>query len=108
MLDASLRVTVGDGVSFALTVENAGNEPVEVTFRDAAKVDFVVYEDDREVWRWSEGKAFAQVLQPARFEPGEEAVFEESWPTPQPGDYTAEATMRVMEADVSARTPFSV
>ncbi|WP_255196797.1 BsuPI-related putative proteinase inhibitor [Halorarius litoreus] len=108
MLDASLTVTVGEGVSFEFTVTNAGHDPVEVTFRDAGKAEFVVYEDDTEVWRWSDGQLFAQVLQPARFEPGEEAVFAESWPDARPGDYTAEATLRVSEVDISARTPFSV
>jgi hypothetical protein len=108
MLDAALTVTVGEGVSFEFTVTNAGHDPVEVTFRDAGKADFAVFDGDEEVWRWSEGRLFAQVLQTARFEPGEEAVFEETWPDPRPGDYTAEATLRVREAEVTARTPFSV
>lgn len=117
MLDAALQVTVGEEVSFAFTVTNAGHDPVEVTFRDAGKADFVVYDDsvpadtsraDGEVWRWSDGRMFAQMLQTARFEPGEEAVFEAEWPDPSPGDYTAAATLRVRDADVSARTPFSV
>jgi hypothetical protein len=30
------------------------------------------------------------------------------WPEPIPGDYTAEATLRVVERDSTARTPFSV
>jgi hypothetical protein len=108
MLDAALTVTVGEGVSFEFTVTNAGHDPVEVTFRDAGKTDFAVYDGDEVVWRWSEGRMFAQMLQTARFEPGEEAVFEETWPAPRPGDYTAEATLRIREADVTARTPFSV
>jgi hypothetical protein len=108
MLDAALNVTVGEGVIFEFTVTNAGHDPVEVTFRDAGKADFVVYEGDEAVWRWSDEKVFAQMIQTARFEPGEEAVFEEAWPDPRPGDYTAEATLRVREADVTARTPFSV
>jgi plastocyanin len=110
MLDASLTVTVGDRVRFRFTVTNAGHDAIEVTFHDAGRADFVVYESDgdEEVWRWSDGQLFAQVLQTARFEPGEEAVFEESWPDARPGDYTAAATLRVREAEVTARTPFSV
>lgn len=108
MLDATLNVTVGEGVSFEFAVTNATDEPVEVTFRDAGKADFAVYEDGEETWRWSEGRAFAQMLRPARFEPGEEAVFEANWPTAREGDYTAEGRLRVVEGDVSARTPFSV
>lgn len=109
MLETSLDVTVGEGVSFRFVVTNADDEPVEVTFRDAAPTDFaVVRPDGHEMWRWSAGQAFMQVLQPGRFEPGEEAVFEEEWPAPEPGDYTARATLRIVEDDIEAETPFSV
>jgi hypothetical protein len=109
MLDSSLEVTVGEGVTFRFTVSNGTGGPVELTFRDACRADFAVLsEDDEEVWRWSEGRAFAQELGHARLEPGEEAVFEEAWPDPEPGGYTAEATLRVLEEEVRAETPFSV
>ncbi len=108
MLDAALEVTVGDGVEFSFAVVNAGDTPIELTFRDACRADFAVYDGDEEVWRYSDGRAFAQSLTEANLQPGEEATFEELWPTPAPGDYTAEATLRVREAAVSARTPFSV
>jgi hypothetical protein len=111
-LDASLEVTVDSGgtsVQFTLVVENASNDPVEVTFRDAGNADFAVLTaDGEERWRWSEGRAFAQVLRPARFEPGESATFEAEWPAPEPGDYTAVGELRTREAEVRAETPFSV
>lgn len=112
MLDSALEVTVGDGVQFRFTVVNGGDTPVELTFQDACKVDYAVYADDEEVgeevWRYSDGRMFAQVLTNADLQPGETATFEETWPDPAPGDYTAEATLRVLENEVSARTPFSV
>jgi hypothetical protein len=108
MLDSSLEVTVGEGVSFRFTVSNGTGGPVELTFRDACRADFTVRRADEEVWRWSEGRMFTQDIGHARLEPGEEAVFEEEWPDPDPGDYTAEATLRVDEYDVRAETPFSV
>jgi hypothetical protein len=108
MLDASLSVSVGDGVRFRFTVVNAGDAPVELTFRDACRADFAVTEDDEEVWRYSDDRAFAQQVGHADLQPGESAVFEEAWPDPDPGNYTAEASLRVREADVVARTPFSV
>ena len=110
MLDSSLEVTVGEGVSFRFTVSNGTGSPVELTFRDAGRADFAVRRDgdEEEVWRWSEGRMFAQSVGHARLEPGEEAVFEEAWPDPGPGDYTAEATLQVDEFDVRAETPFSV
>lgn len=108
MLDSALEVTVGEGVQFRFTVVNAGDTPVDLTFRDACKADFAVYEGGEERWRYSDGRAFAQTLATADLQPGETAVFEETWPDPDPGDYTAEATLRVREHDVAARTPFSV
>jgi hypothetical protein len=111
-LDASLEVTVdgqGRRVRFTLVVENGRSDPVSVTFRDSGDADFAVLAADGEtVWRWSDGRAFAQVLRPAEFAPGESATFEAEWPAPRPGDYTAVGELRVREADVRAETPFSV
>ena len=108
MLDASLEVTVGDGVAFSFTVVNGGDTPVELTFRNACRADFAVYADGEEVWRYSDGRMFAQMITEAELQPGESATFEETWPDPDPGDYTAEATLRVTDHEVTARTPFSV
>ena len=109
MIDATLDVTVGDGVRFSFRVVNAGDTPVELTFRDACRADFAVYDlDGGERWRYSDGKTFAQQLSTARLQPGESASFEESWDDPPPGEYTAEAALRVVESEIAARTPFSV
>jgi hypothetical protein len=108
MLEAALEVTVGDGVEFSFSVVNAGDTPVELTFRDACRADFAVSDDAGERWRYSDGRAFAQTLSTAEFQPGETAAFDAVWPDPEPGEYTAEATLRVSERPVSARTPFSV
>jgi hypothetical protein len=111
-LDASLEVTVdgsGQQVRLSLVVENGDDQPVSVTFRDSGDADFAVQRSDGgEVWRWSEGRAFAQALRPAEFAPGESASFETEWPDPEPGDYTAVGELRVREAEVRAETPFSV
>lgn len=108
MLDTALEVTVGDGVRFRFSIVNAGDTPIELTFTDACRADFAVFGDGIEVWRYSDGREFAQTPTNAELQPGETAVFEDVWPAPTPGDYTAEATLRVRERPVSARTPFSV
>ena len=109
MLESSLEVTVGEEVKLRFTVVNASDEAVELTFRDSGRADFAVYtEADEEVWRWSDGRMFMQVIQYSDLQPGQEATFTESWPDPEPGDYTAEATLRAVEHDVVSRTPFSV
>lgn len=111
-LDTSLEVTIdgpGQRVQFVLVVENGDDQPVSVTFRDSGDTDFAVRRSDgEEVWRWSEGRMFAQALRPAEFAPGESASFEAEWPDPEPGDYTAIGELRVREAEVRAETPFSV
>jgi len=109
MLDSSLEVTVGEEVTLRFTVVNASDEAVELTFRDSGRADFAVYTDEgEEVWRWSDGRMFMQVVQYSDLQPGQEATFTESWPNPEPGDYTAEATLRAVDQDVRAETPFSV
>lgn len=109
VLDASLSVTVGGGVSFSLTVTNGGSNPVEVRFRDAIRADFAVESTDgTERWRFSNGRVATQAISTAVFAPGEEATFEATWPTPQPGEYTAVGELRLVDAAVRAETPFSV
>lgn len=108
MFESSLEVTVGDGVTFSFSVVNAGDTPIELTFRDACRADFAVYKREALVWRYSDGRSFTQAITMADFQPGERAQFEETWPDPAPGDYTAEATLGVETRTVTARTPFSV
>lgn len=110
MLDASLSVTVGDGVSFTLTVTNAGRESTTVTFRDRLYADFTVREADggEEVWRRSDDRMSAQVLSTAEFAPGETATFDAAWPDPIPGEYTVVGELRLVDGTVRTETPFSV
>lgn len=108
MLETSLSVTVGADVEFRFRVVNAGDTPVELTFRDACRADFAVFEDGVEIWRYSDGRAFEQSTYAAELMPGESAAFEETWPDSHPGDFTAEGTLRAIEAELVARTPFSV
>lgn len=109
MLDASLSVTVGDGVSFTLTVTNAGRDSTTVTFRDQLYADFTVREaDGEEVWRRSDDRMSAQAVSSAEFAPGETAAFEAAWPDPLPGAYTVEGELRLVDRDVRTETPFSV
>jgi hypothetical protein len=71
-------------VRFVLRVENRGAGPVEVTFPSGQDYDFVVLQDGREVWRWSEDRMFTQALREERLAAGEAWTFEEVW-RPSPG-----------------------
>lgn len=107
-LDCSLTATVAeDRVRFTYAVTNGDSEPVELTFRDAGKADVAVRDGDREVWRWSDGRMFAQVVETVELAPGEafEVVLE--WADPASGSYEAVAELRARDS-CEARTTFSV
>ncbi|WP_254543796.1 BsuPI-related putative proteinase inhibitor [Halomarina pelagica] len=105
MLRGDLTATADGGVTFAFTVENAGDEPVSLTFSDAARADFVV---DDERWRWSDGRLFAQVLGEETLAPGESRTYEAEWPDPDPGTHEARAELLAREHDCEARTRFEI
>ncbi|TYT63386.1 BsuPI-related putative proteinase inhibitor [Natrialba swarupiae] len=95
-------------VAFAFTVTNAGSDPLELQFPDAANAEFVVQDEGREVWRFTEGRAFAQVLGSERLGGGESTTYEGEWDDPIPGTYTAVAALRSREHDCKGRTEFDV
>lgn len=96
-----------DAVTFHFHVHHEGPDPIDVQFRSAKYADVAVHEDSEEVWRWSDGQMFAQMMQTETFEPGQVETFEFEWSDPDPGDYEAVATLNTMD-DVSAREPFTV
>ena len=58
----------GDTIILKLSVFNSTEEKVTFHFSDAQRYDFVVEDQKgKKIWRWSEGRMFAQVL-------GEEAL----------------------------------
>ena len=113
-LEGSLDASVSsDGTgskmaTFAFTVTNEGSEAVELQFSDAAKAEFIVQDEGREVWRYTEGRLFAQMLSAELLEPGESTTYNAEWEDPRPGGYTAVAELRAQEATCEARTDFAV
>ncbi len=97
-----------DRVSFTFTVENEGDEPVTISFRDACTADFAVLDDGEERWRWSQGRMFAQALQSESLDPGEAVTYEGEWQDPEAGTHTAVATLEADNHDCEARTEVSV
>jgi len=107
-LRGSLDATVDDGVQFAFAVRNDGEEAVDLRFTDALEADFTVRDGDQEVWRFSEGRLFAQALGSETIAPGETATYEASWDEPDAGEYDAVATLEARTQDCEARAEFSV
>lgn len=97
-----------DAVMFVFTVTNTSDEAVDLQFSDSCKAEFVVEDDADEVWRFTEGRMFAQVLSSETLGPGEAATYEAEWSDPDPGEYTAIAELRARDATCDARTDVSV
>jgi hypothetical protein len=66
-------------VTFSLSLENTTDQPVRVPFATAQKYDFEVLRNNRPVWRWSQGKFFAQSLTSAVIRPREEVTYSVTW-----------------------------
>jgi hypothetical protein len=108
-LDCSLDVsTSGNAVTFTLTVENAGNDAVDLSFSSAQTHDVTVTEGGSEVWRWSDGQMFAQMMQSEELAPGDVASYGATWDDPDPGDYEAVAELATRGEGCSARASFRV
>lgn len=109
VLECELDVTVDDGaLRLAFTVTNGGSDPVELQFADGCKADFAVHDGERERWRYSDGRAFPQVLSRERLEPGEGTTFVAEWTDPVPGEYAAIAELRARDRRCEARTDVAV
>jgi|AntDeeMetagen681_2_1112603.scaffolds.fasta_scaffold03595_2 hypothetical protein len=108
-LSGSLSATVGeDAVRFTYEVENEGDDSVSLQFSDAQTHDVVVRDGDEEVWRFSGGRMFAQMLQSETVDAGDSLAYEAVWDSPSPGKYDAEAFLAANDADATATTTVSV
>ena len=104
MLSATLTVSpAADATRLTLAVENDGDEPVTLDFRDSQQAEFVAYDEDgTEVWRWSDGRMFAQVLTSETLAPGETAEYDATWQSAPDGTYRIEAWLVAENVDASA------
>ena len=107
-LHGTLDATVDDDVQVTFTVTNEGDDPVDLSFSDALEADFAVRDDGEEVWRFSDGRMFAQMLGSETIDPGGTATYVAAWEDPDTGSYTAVATSAAREHDCEAETEFSV
>lgn len=101
-------------VALAFSVENAGDEPVTLTFPDARRAEFVARVDGdgerggEEAWQWSRGRMFAQALGEVTLSPGESRAFEATWEGPEPGAYRIEAELAATGVDLRAEATVTV
>lgn len=98
----------GDSVRFSLQVTNASPRPLRLTFPSAQLFEFVVSQHEREVWRWSDDRSFAQVLHSLTLEPGETRAFDAVWhpPAGRRGELTVRAHLTSQPPRAEQQTRF--
>lgn len=108
-LAPTLDVDVNDGVHFSFDVVNASPRKLELLFNDGRTHDIVVLDSlGREVWRWSEDRMFTQVVLNKVLRASDTLSFAETWDDPQPGSYTAVASLPSRNYPIEHRVAFVV
>ena len=110
-VDAQLKVEVqSNQVHFAFDVSNTGGKYVELSFPSGKSYDFVVVDSlGREVWQWSDGRMFTQGVRNKALGTGDSMKVDETWRgLPQPGMYTAIATLNSTNYPVQQKVDFVV
>ena len=102
---------LGEPIALTLEVANRGPRPVTLQFPTAQRYDIVVHDSQgREVWRWSAGQMFAQVLGEEILPPGSVALtygvtLRERF---APGRYTAVGIIPAEGAPISASLDLTI
>lgn len=69
----------GQAVRITLTITNPSNIDVTLSFRSSQQGDFMIRRDEEEIWRWSDGRVFAQALTKMRLGPNERRQIHATW-----------------------------
>lgn len=90
-LDARpLTLITGGSVRLFLTVINNSGKTRNLELPSSQIYEFIVYDiDNKEVWRWSDGMYFTQVVTPVTFKPGQAREYSQTWKTAgtEPGEF---------------------
>jgi hypothetical protein len=110
-IESSLDVTTTDAraVRFAFRVTNAGGGKIEMTFPSGQTHDVVVLDSlGREVWRWSNGRMFTQLLQNKVLRTADTLAYDERWTDAPAGRYVAVARLASENYPIEQRVAFVV
>ncbi|MBI3976327.1 MAG: hypothetical protein HY334_08050 [Armatimonadetes bacterium] len=69
----------GEPVEASLTLRHEGDGPGRIQFTSAQRFDVLIRRGGALVWRWSDDKAFAQVIQEVTLRSGESLTFKATW-----------------------------
>lgn len=84
---------IGETVMMNLFKVNLTNRDVNLLYNTSQYYDFIVKKKEKQIWRWSEGKYFLQVIQQKVIGAGEVYRVQEGWQIPEniePGIYKLE------------------
>lgn len=97
-------------MTFTLALHNGTARAIDVVFPSGKTHEFVVLDAaGREVWRWSDGKLFTQLLQSRIVGANEALSFDERWDAPlAAGRYTLVAVLLSNSHPVERRVEFAV
>lgn len=101
----------GEPITLRHCVFNRTGEAIGLYFRDAQRFDFVLADEkDSEVWRWSAGRIFSQVLGEEQLGPGrEELVYSATCEAKlSPGTYTLTGTLVAQNKPISGSIPIAL
>jgi len=73
------RYGLAEPVKIAFAIENRSDRPVTYNFASGKQFDIWVVQNEKEVWRWSLGRAFTQALTSITLAPGERRTFDVEW-----------------------------
>lgn len=111
-IESALAVSVNgnrNDVRFEFVVTNAGGGKVEMQFPSGQTHEVVVLDSlGREVWRWSDGRVFTQVMQNRILRTSDSLMYGERWTDAPRGEYVAVARLASDNYPVEQRTTFVV
>jgi len=104
-LSANKRTySVGEEIEMTLVLQNRSDESVNLGFNDGQTYDFIVKKlpEDKEVWRWSEGKFFTEALWFMKLDPYERKTYVFKWDQKDSESKQVESGTYKLEALISS------
>lgn len=75
------KKTAPETVELSLNIKNNSNKPIKASYSSTKKFDFTVKNSaGEEIWHWSRGQMFAQILSEETLAAGKSLKFSANWP----------------------------